>query len=489
MSLEIERKYTSPPGFLPPDLPSIGAWTPARRFDLRAEYHDTPGLDLARHGFTLRRRTGGDDEGWHLKSPAAGGRMEERLGLGEGRGGVPDAFRARLGALIVGLPLVPVAVVANVRHQADLRGADGRVRAHLCADAVTAESGGTVQRWDEVECELAPGEPLATLEAVESALFRAGCTPAPHSSKAMRALGALAPAAPVTIASPGGDVALAYAAEQVGALQTHAGGVRVDGPDAVHKSRVAARRLRSALRRFAPLLDAEYAGRLVVELRWFGEVAGAPRDAEVLKEHLLAALADVGPAALDGPVGTRLTTELDAVHAAAHRVLVEAMDGDRYAALQRRLVEFLVVRPLRDVGELPAEFVVRGVAESAVRRVRRRYRRALAEPANLARWHEVRKAAKAVRYACEALVPPCGKGADETADRWEAVTEALGDAQDTVVADDILAGLEEAARRRGEPTRTYGVLRERQLVKRDAALASGRTALDAAFADPMTWLP
>jgi len=489
-SQEVERKYTAPHGFVPPPVPSLGAWTPLRRFDLRAEYHDTPGLALARRGFTLRRRTGGEDAGWHLKSPAAGGaRTEERLGLDEGRGGVPDAFRARLGGLVVGVPLIPVAVIATVRNQADLLAGDGRTRAHLCSDAVTSEVRGVSARWDEVECELAPDEPVATLDTIESALLAAGCGQAAHSSKLLRAIGALAPASPPTLAGAGGDLVLAYAAKQVGALQSHAAGVLVDAPDAVHKSRVAARRLRSVLRRFASLLDAEYAGRLVGELRWYGEVAGAPRDAEVLKEHLLSALADLGPEAVAGPVGTRLVAQLDGAHAAAHRRLVEEMDADRYAALQRRLPELLSVRPVRDLGELPAEFIVRDLVEAAVGRVRRRYRRAAGAPEDMVAWHEVRKAAKAVRYACEALETVCGKGAAASEARWEGVTEALGDAQDTVVAHDILAELADAASAAAEPTRTFRALQKRQLAKRSLALASGRAALDAALADPLDWLP
>src|SRR3954449_3004265 len=37
---------------------------------LRATYFDTPDLRLARDGLTLRRRSGGHDDGWHLKLPS-----------------------------------------------------------------------------------------------------------------------------------------------------------------------------------------------------------------------------------------------------------------------------------------------------------------------------------------------------------------------------------------------------------------------------------
>src|SRR3712207_6771259 len=40
------------------------------RHRLEAVYFDTPDLQLAAAGVTLRRRTGGGDSGWHLRSPA-----------------------------------------------------------------------------------------------------------------------------------------------------------------------------------------------------------------------------------------------------------------------------------------------------------------------------------------------------------------------------------------------------------------------------------
>ena len=36
---------------------------------LEAVYYDTPNLRLLAEGVTLRRRTGGEDAGWHLKLP------------------------------------------------------------------------------------------------------------------------------------------------------------------------------------------------------------------------------------------------------------------------------------------------------------------------------------------------------------------------------------------------------------------------------------
>ncbi|MFD5066261.1 CYTH domain-containing protein, partial [Streptomyces sp. NPDC058394] len=59
-----------------PDLTgtaAIAAVSDQGTVDLDAVYYDTPDQRLAADGLTLRRRTGGADEGWHLKLPVSPG--------------------------------------------------------------------------------------------------------------------------------------------------------------------------------------------------------------------------------------------------------------------------------------------------------------------------------------------------------------------------------------------------------------------------------
>lgn len=479
---EAERKYLVPAGWAVPAVPGLGGWGEPRRHDLRAEYLDTPGHDLTRAGWSLRRRSGGDDAGWHLKRPEAPDvRREERRPEGPE---LPADFRAAVDDLAGPRPLLPVAVLRTARLERDLVAADGRVRAHLAEDAVTAAVGAESASWHEVEIELVPGEPLATLDALEAALLASGATRAPHASKVGRAL---ADAVTRPRPAPGrdtaaGEVLLGYAARQVGTLQSLAAGVRADAPDAVHKTRVACRRLRSLLRAYAPLFEPGRTGRLAEELQWFGEIAGGPRDAEVLKEHLVEALASLDAGAVQGPVAERLIADLDALHARAHDLLVEAMAGERYRALHWSLAGLLTEPPLRAAGLRPAGLVLPELFGAAVDRVAERRAKALREADELGRWHQVRKAAKAARYCAEALVDVYGDAARDQAALFEAVTEALGEVQDTVVAHDTLGHLAAGAAQRGEPTLTYRVLQQRQLDKRQAALSAGRAALDVALA-------
>jgi inorganic triphosphatase YgiF len=58
---------------------------------LEAEYFDTQDLRLASAQVTLRRRTGGEDAGWHLKLPSATDeRTEFHEPLGKVEEGVPE---------------------------------------------------------------------------------------------------------------------------------------------------------------------------------------------------------------------------------------------------------------------------------------------------------------------------------------------------------------------------------------------------------------
>src|SRR5690242_8462322 len=71
--IETERKYEVVPGFTMPGLSGVDGVTSVSQpetFGLAAVYFDTAGLHLAHAKVTLRRRTGGTDEGWHLKLPA-----------------------------------------------------------------------------------------------------------------------------------------------------------------------------------------------------------------------------------------------------------------------------------------------------------------------------------------------------------------------------------------------------------------------------------
>lgn len=496
--VEAEAKFALGADDPVPDLSPLITPGEVREHRLRAVYLDTPDLFLLRHRVTLRRREGGGDAGWHVKLPAEGARLEVHgdLGEGDGRWEVPaahlEALAEHLGEEWSGRTgadrgLVPVAVLRTDRTETELLDADGTPVAVLADDAVAASPSG--ERWRELEVELLPGADPQLLPSVVDHLAGQGVAVADSPSKLGRALADRRERTErgkgPRRKGPASDVVLQHLAEQLAVLRGRAEDVRADAPDAVHKSRVATRRMRSALRTFRSLFDRAEADALQGELKWLAAALGAPRDAEVVRERVLAEIAAVPRRDYEGPVKRSAAAELDRRHAAAHAALVEVLDSRRCAALLDRLTEFVADPPLRPRASEPARDVLPGLVAKAVRRVRRTHAQARAAEGaeRLELLHETRKRAKAVRYAYEALAPTFGASAAAQARLWEAVTESLGQVQDLDVAVETVRSLRRVAEAAGEPTYTHGWLVGRLTAQQEPAVEAGERALESALAE------
>ena len=175
---------------------------------LDAVYFDTVNHDLAVNWMTLRRRTGGHDEGWHLKLPAGKARTEVRAPLGstEESREVPEALLDVVRAIVRDRPLVPVARISTARDLTMLYGTDGSALAEFCNDTVTAcrlnpadGSAENEQQWREWELELVDAgidDASGILERLAHRLHDAGGAPAGHGSKLAKVLGESTPARP-----------------------------------------------------------------------------------------------------------------------------------------------------------------------------------------------------------------------------------------------------------------------------------------------------
>ena len=95
--------------------------------------------------------------------------------------------------------------------------------------------------------------------------------------------------------------------------------MRRDAPDAVHKMRVAVRRLRNALATYRPLFVREQTEPVREELKWLAAELGEPRDAEVMRERLEVMLADEPPEVVRGAGYRRMDEEMRAEYARAAR--------------------------------------------------------------------------------------------------------------------------------------------------------------------------
>lgn len=476
--VEHERKFALGDGQQVPDLSEVADVGPAAEFDLVATYYDSPDFRLAAARQVIRRRTGGNDDGWHLKRPGAGPDQRTELHAPVEHSRPPQQFRDVVAGSLGGAPLVPVAELRTHRVERQLMAADGTVLAVLCTDQVDARAGVHTQRWREAEVELVDGD-AAFLDRVTSVLQAAGVQVSGSASKAAQALAPAIADAAAADRSAGGAV-LAYVGAQIGVLQAHEEAVRRDGPDAVHRSRVATRRVRSALRTFGGVFEPGAVQHVRDELRWHAELLGGARDTEVLQERLTTALEELAEPAGDAVI-RRVTSSLAEAHAVAHGRLVQSMSTERYEALQLELEQLLVAPGLVRVAAEEASAVLPPMLGVAVGRVRKLARRAAAQPGDLRRWHEVRKAAKAVRYGSEALVGALGGTAENWRARWEQVTECFGAVQDCVVAAHVIEDLASQTVVEGLPRAPFDALLAHQDTALREALARGREALATAL--------
>jgi CHAD domain-containing protein len=446
---------------LPPAVPLSDGVVAEQRLD--AVYFDTPDLRLAAAGLTLRRSTGGTASGWLLRLPAGTAAGEEiRLPPGRVPPGrtprvVPDRLQSLVWAQTHGRPLQPVARLTTERILWRLCDPTGQVLLEVADDRVTGHRlstlGGSGRatsapvHWREIEVRAGDGH-ADLAAALDAGLRNSGLRPTASSTlshvldggrprlRADRRKTAGARRPKLKRTSAAGDVLLAHLREQVDQVHAQDLPVRLDAHDAVHKMRVATRRLRSALRTFGPLVDPGVARPLRDELKWLAAELGAARDAEVMRDRVRAAVADEHP---DLPVragAEAALAELDQVYRTAHDRVLAELDGDRYHRILLSLCGLVEQPPLRKKARKAAGTVLPGLVAGSYDRVRRLVEQAGTLPAGAERdevLHDARKAAKEARYAGESVAAVFGADATAFAGAMEDVQEALGEHQDSVL--------------------------------------------------------
>ncbi|MEV0286261.1 MULTISPECIES: CYTH and CHAD domain-containing protein [unclassified Kribbella] len=465
--LEIESKYdVDESASLPAlhELPGVASVAQPVELDLEAVYYDTDALDLAANKVTLRRRTGGEDDGWHVKLPVSSGeRLEVRQPLGRSNAKVPIALIRMVRVHVRDHELVPVVTLTTKRIVYKLLGEDGEVLAELADDRVTATvEGGEPESWREWEVELVGGE-RSLLEDAEKVLLSAGAQPAAGPSKLARALGDRVPT-PTVWELPSkprtSDLFREYAGTQVQAIRERDPEVRRDVPDSIHKFRVATRRLRSALATYRPVVDREAGDRIRDELKWLAGELGVARDAEVQREHFAATVAEQPAELVMGRVAGRIDDHLRGVYREGRAGALVALESERYFRLLDALDRLIANPPL--VGDdRKAKKQIGDLLDHDWKRMRKAVRRSKVAETTAEQdheLHEVRKAAKRLRYAAESAVPVQGDDAADLAARAEDVQEVLGAHQDSVVSRDLLRQLAVQVHLDGGNAFTFGRL-------------------------------
>ena len=524
--IEVEAKFAVDDSIAVPDLTALSAVESAgetAHHSLSAIYYDTADLRLTRAKVTLRRRTGGKDDGWHIKLPGSTGRTELHAELSD-PSTPPDELLDAVRAIIRREPLSPIAQVDNNRAETPLLDAEGRQVAEFCDDHVTAWSllpGGQQTSWREWEVELA-GEladsvdGAALLHEATSLLINRGARKSASSSKLATALGDSASAAPLPpYMSTDGLDEDSPAKAVVDSLRVQRDRlvewdpkVRNDEWDSVHQMRVATRELRSLLETFEGILAGDQLTHLESELKELAALLGTARDAEVVEERFAGLLDSDTTGMIDGPATEHIRGDMRREYERAHRRIVRTLDSQRYFTLLDDIDALLANPPL--ASDTPAEATdtqsdgpeagapdaatetgaseavpeSRSSEEILYEHLERGYKK-LKKRAKLAEEHypdtslplhqreeyvhDVRKAAKKLRYSANAA-KDSGLKAGKLSKACKELQEILGDYQDAVTSRDRIEKLAEGARQRGEDTFPYGMLYQREMTRGDKAL-------------------
>lgn len=257
---------------------------------------------------------------------------------------------------------------------------------------------------------------------------------------------------------------------QVGRLHASDEEVRDGVPDGIHQLRVACRRVRGALTTFGPLLDLSVTEPLRSELRWLARTLGDGRDAEVVQARLRGLVDAERPVLVVGPVRRRLAVEYAERRRTAATHAAGELGSRRHARLLALLDGLVAEPPWTEVASGTADEVLPALVARDWRRLRRRVDLVLVletgdVEARDEALHDVRKAAKRLRYACEALEPWRGAPAEELRRAAQEVTRVLGERQDTAVARRDLRRIAGRASAAGESSFTYGLLHAREEVR------------------------
>jgi inorganic triphosphatase YgiF len=449
-SHEIELKFLC----AAEDLPRILAAAPAgedETRDLASTYFDTPDLSLQKQGVSLRVRESKGRRVQTLKRGVGLAREEHEAAV---EGDRPDPTLGPLQDLLPNgeaVALSPAFDVRVTRRQRLVRYREAEIE--LALDEGEVRGGERVAPISEVELELKSGKPEALFELARE-LDAAAPLYLSFDSKSARGQ-ALVAGAPLQarrkerVELPRGTTAAeafqATARNALGQIAANAAVLR-EGPDpeAIHQLRVAARRLRSAISTFGPLLGEDEAEAVKTELRWLAQACDAARNLDVLAERIAEAAKGMSPP----PEG--LDALVAEVEAARGRASAEAADAARSGRFRRLMIDitawietggWLSDEEGRDVREQKAT----AFAAHALDRRRRKLRklaRDLEKASDEAR-HDARIEAKKLRYASETFASLFAeKATSRFVARLKDLQEELGALNDAATAEPLLAGLD-----------------------------------------------
>ncbi len=420
-----------------------------------ATYYDTASLSLIRWGVTLRRRSGGGDDGWHMKLPlrysdaGAPAHGMDEIHVDGTASLIPSPLVSIASPLIRRQELVPVARVVTERSPYLVRDDQGEILVEVVDDWVALEGFDIdrppATRFHEVEVELVADSKQAqrVARSIASALRDAGAQTS-TVSKAASALGRRAgdpPDVPI-ISPPAADKpavdALQYIfARHVNSLLEADVAVRRGLPDSAHRLHVECRRLFSIVQTFAPILDPDTVAFLCEELSWVSAELGEVRNAEFQSARLSAMTED--PA-----VREFIAQALDARVQATRSGALAALRSDRHGFLLEDLIIMVAEPPVTVDGFAPAKKTLRRCIGRSWRKLSSAVGAAHARGDD-ALWHKIRRRAERTAFAMDSVAPILGPEYSELAASLRAASDSLRDEQDSAISVEWLRDMSASA--------------------------------------------
>ncbi len=426
-------------------------------------YFDTSDWRFYRADYVLRARISDDGDATIVTLKSFGTRksglrvrqeLSETLPVKNGRSMARQlsasngAVGQRVRAVVGREKLQLLCEVVTQRQRVALR-ADGEPIAEIALDDITIP---TDQRRlpfhaQRVEVELMPDLSEDTREVAERFVqeLRRACKLSPAKDSKFH-LGLTAnrrtPQVEADLGSPSstdeldeqvlcGDLALAVLREHFADFLANEPGARLgENPEAVHRMRVATRRLRAAISLFQDFLP-EQARALRRELRWVGRALGAVRDCDVQMQRVQTWQQQDSPLRSAAEVW-RAALEHQREQARAH--LLRALNSLRY----QRLVEDFT-HLLRDPSHMPpaAQHLARREMPALLLKQYARVREegdTIGPDSPAEDYHALRIQCKRLRYALECCQPLYDRVIARFVERLVDLQDALGEQQDACVA-------------------------------------------------------
>lgn len=410
-SHEIELKFLCAPG----DMAAVLAAAPAgddESRELTSTYFDTPDLKLQKAGVSLRvRQSDGGRRVQTLKRGEGMTREEHEADVASDR---PDASLGPLPQLLPNGEAAELRAAFQVRvtrRQRLVRYGDAEIE--LALDEGEVEGGGEASPISELELELksGPAARLFDLARELSAVAPLYISFDPKSSRGQALAAGETPHArrkervELEADATTAQAFQAMAGNALSQITANAALLRQSpDPEAVHQLRVAARRLRSLLATFSPMLKSLDLDRLQDELRWLAQVCDDARNLDVFTERLEATLKVMDPPPAGAPA---LREALSLARRAAADQAAGAACSERFRSLMLDLAAWietgawLADEVREELRGAPARAFAIHVLDDRRKKLMKKGRD-LAHLDDAAR-HDARIAGKKLRYTAEAF--------------------------------------------------------------------------------------